>query len=880
MNSKETLNKIVVSIHGMSCASCVSRIEKELLSLDNIEKVEVSLATEKAVIYSDKPLDLKKIQEKIHKIGFEIATLETELQIQGMTCASCSARISRALSKVPGVISANVNLATEKANVIALEDLSPTLLIQAVEKAGFDVINDHTLSIEGMTCASCAARIEKALNRVEGVEHAVVNLATETATIKGGHIDQLLIAVSQVGFHASIKSSDHLVHQKERKQTAFNALKRDFVIALILSIPVFILEMGSHLIPQFHHWVHHFIGLQNSWYLQFFLTALVLIGPGRRFYQLGIPALLRGAPDMNALVAVGTFAAFSYSSIATFFPHWLPNEAVHVYFESAVVIVTLILLGRLLEAKAKGQTSQAIEYLIGLQPKTARVLFDEYYQDIPISQVRRGMQIEIRPGEKIPVDAEVISGQSFVDESMISGEPLAVQKNIQSKVIGGTINQNGHLTVLATEVAEHSVLANIVRLVEQAQGSKLPIQALVDKVTLWFVPMVMLIAIMTCLGWLIWGPEPALSLALVNAVAVLIVACPCAMGLATPTSIMVGTGRAAELGVLFRQGSALQQLKDVKTIALDKTGTLTEGKPSLTDFDVVEGIDSTELLQHIASIEAKSEHPIAHAIVQAAEQKQLALLEVNDFDSITGEGVFAKVLDAEYHIGSENLMHTLGISTAVFSSDLKKYANMGKTPIYVARNHQLVALICVADSIKASTFQAIQELHRLDMKVVMITGDHQHTAEAIAAQLKIDEVYAGVRPEQKANLVKELQSHARVAFVGDGINDAPALAQADVGIAIGTGTDIAIESADVVLMSGNLQGVSTAISLSKATIRNIQQNLFWAFLYNIALIPIAAGLLYPWFGISMSPMFAAAAMAMSSVFVLLNALRLKRFHAV
>lgn len=582
---------------------------------------------------------------------------------------------------------------------------------------------------------------------------------------------------------------------------------------------------------------------------------------------------------MNSLVAVGTLAAYSFSLVATFIPEVLPEGTVNVYYEAAAVIVSLILLGRYFEAKAKGRTSQAIQHLVGMQAKTARVHHNGQVTEVPIAEVTTETIVEIRPGERVPIDGEVIEGQSYIDESMITGEPVPVKKQVGDQVVGGTVNQNGTLNFRATAIGDSSVLAQIIRMVEQAQGSKLPIQALVDKVTMWFVPMVMLLAALTFAVWFIFGPDPALTFALVNAVAVLIIACPCAMGLATPTSIMVGTGRGAEMGVLFRKGEALQALQEVKVIAVDKTGTLTQGKPTLTDFYVQQGFEHEQILRIVASVEAKSEHPIAAAIVQAAEQKDLHLLSITAFESVTGLGIKAEVADQAIYIGADRYMQQLAVDITPFKNEAARLGQEGKTPLYVAIDQKLAAIIAVADPIKDTTYAAITGLHQLGLKVAMITGDNRHTAQAIAAKLHIDQVVAEVLPDGKVDALRQLQQqYGRVAFVGDGINDAPALAQADVGLAIGTGTDVAIEAADVVLMSGSLQGVLNAIALSKATVKNIQQNLFWAFFYNVALIPIAAGVLYPAFGILLSPIFAAGAMALSSVFVLGNALRLKYFQ--
>ncbi len=884
--SNTQLYQTTVQIEGMTCASCVARVEKALKKIEGVVSAHVNLSTEKASISADHVIPCAEIIQKIERAGFKVAQRKFELDIEGMSCASCTARIEKALKKIPEVLEANVNLSTEKAYVTAVSSLQQQVLVKAIQKAGFDVKADQLeLNIEGMTCASCVARVEKALNKVEGVTAASVNLATETAQVSGSNLNiaNLIQAVKKAGYEAQLKTAkvnfaeQQTFQHKKAEETA--SLYRDLWIALALALPVFILEMGSHLLPSFHHFVVHNIGTQNSWYIQFVLTTLVLLFPGRRFYQHGIPALLRLAPDMNSLVTVGTLAAYLFSVIATFFPFLLPQATVHVYFEAAAVIIALILLGRYLEARAKGKTSQAIQYLIGLQPKTARVLQDGQWLDLLISEVQQDMIIEIRPGEKVAVDGVVTSGHSYVDEAMVTGEPVPVAKNTDDRVVGGTINQNGTLQIRATAVGEDSVLAQIIKMVEQAQGAKLPIQAAVDKVTLWFVPAVMGLALLTFIVWFLLGPEPQLSYALVNAVAVLIIACPCAMGLATPTSIMVGTGRAAEMGVLFRKGEALQLLQQTKVVAVDKTGTLTEGKPVMTDFQVLEGFNEQQVLQLIASVEAKSEHPIAYAIVQAAKEQQIELIEVSEFDSITGAGIKAQINNQDIQIGAERLMQQLGLNIEHFAGIASKLGQEGKTPLYAALDGKLAAIIAVADPIKDTSFKAIEELHRQGLKVAMITGDNPHTANAVAQQLKIDHVIAEVLPHEKVDAVKMLQKeHGIVTFVGDGINDAPALAQADVGIAIGTGTDVAIEAADVVLMSGNMQHVATGIGISQATIKNIRQNLFWAFVYNIALIPIAAGILYPFFGILLSPMFAAGAMALSSVFVVSNALRLKLYQ--
>jgi len=810
------------------------------------------------------------------------------LPVSGMTCASCVGRVERAISAIPGVKTASVNLATERADVTFIGAADPQAVVEAIERAGYAVHEETTeLAVQDMTCASCVGRVEKGLRQVPGVIEASVNLATERARVR--HlagvvtIADLEAATEKAGYtsrRVAAAAGGAGDQDAERREAEGRELQRSLLIAAALTLPVFILEMGSHLVPSMHHWVVHTLGLQTSGYIQFALATLVLFGPGLRFFRKGVPALLRGGPDMNSLVSVGTAAAYGYSVVATFAPGVLPQGTANVYFEAAVVIVTLILLGRMLEARAKGRTSQAIRRLVGLQAKTARVERNGATVEIPLEQVTTGDVVLVRPGEKVPVDGQVVEGASYVDESMITGEPVPVSKGVGAEVVGGTLNKTGALSFRVTQVGANTVLAQIIRLVEEAQGSKLPIQAMVDKVTMWFVPAVMAAAVLTFLVWLVFGPSPALTFALVNAVAVLIIACPCAMGLATPTSIMVGTGRAAELGVLFRKGEALQALRDVSVVALDKTGTLTKGRPELTDLVPADGFAYDHVLALVAAVETRSEHPIAEAIVAAAGQRELTLAPVDGFEATPGYGVTATVSGRTVAVGADRFMTRLGLDVSTFLPTAQRLGEEGKSPLYAAIDGRLAAVIAVADPIKDTTPEAIRALHALGLKVAMITGDNAATAAAIARQLGIDDVAAEVLPDGKVAALKTFRANgARVAFVGDGINDAPALAEADVGLAIGTGTDVAIEAADVVLMSGDLRGVTNAIALSQATIRNIKQNLFWAFAYNAVLIPVAAGALYPLNGMLMSPIFAAAAMALSSIFVLGNALRLKRFRA-
>ena len=810
------------------------------------------------------------------------------IPVEGMSCASCVSSIEKAVAKVPGVEKVLVNLATERADVTFKAAPDMPAVIDAIRKAGYDVPSGSAdLAIEGMTCASCVSKVEKALNAVPGVTRASVNLATERAHVElAGQVplSDLIKAVKTAGYEArsldEVRSDAKQETQSDKRDAEALELKKNVILAAVLTLPVFILEMGSHIVPAMHMFVMNTIGMQNSWYFQFVLTTLVLFGPGMRFFKKGIPALLRGTPDMNSLVVVGTAAAWGFSVVATFWSDILPEGTVNVYFEAAAVIVTLILIGRYLEARAKGRTSAAISRLVGLQAKSARVVRDGETVDVPLDDVLVGDIVQVRPGEKVPVDGEVIEGASYVDESMITGEPVPVAKEEGAEVVGGTINKTGAFTFRATKVGRDMVISQIVRMVEDAQADKLPIQAKVDKVTGWFVPAVLAAAALTFVVWLVIGGTGMMGFALVNAIAVVIIACPCAMGLATPTSIMVGTGRAAEFGVLFRRGDALQTLRDASVIAVDKTGTLTQGKPALAHFAVVDGVDKDEALALVAAVEARSEHPIADAIVTAAKEKGLKLADVSAFESVPGFGLKASVAGHEVVIGADRYMAKLGFDVAVFADDASRLGDEGQTPLYAAIDGKLAAIITVADPMKETTPAAIAAMHEQGLKVAMITGDNRRTAQAIAKRLGIDEVVAEVLPDGKVEALKRLSADGkRIAFVGDGINDAPALAAADVGIAIGTGTDIAIESADVVLMSGDLRGVVNAIAISKATIRNISENLFWAFAYNVALIPVAAGILYPFTGTLLSPVLAAGAMALSSIFVLSNALRLKGFKS-
>ncbi|MEM8553286.1 MAG: heavy metal translocating P-type ATPase [Pseudomonadota bacterium] len=738
--------------------------------------------------------------------------------------------------------------------------------------------------IGGMSCAACSGRVERALEAVPGVEDAVVNLATHRARVVGEVRPEMIrAAVEAVGFEARVSDGEaERSTVRQERDAEMVALRRDLVLASICTLPVFVLEMGSHLIPAFHHFVMGTIGMQASWLIQWGLTTFVLAIPGRRFFAHGIPALLRGSPEMNSLVAVGTSAAYLYSMVATFLPSWLPAGSVHVYFEAAAVIVTLILLGRWLEARARGRASQAIERLVQLQPQTARVWIGKTFQARDVGDVFPGDIIEVRAGDRVPVDGTVATGEGYVDEAMVTGEPLPVAKSAGDALIGGTVNQATRLTMRAEAVGRDTLLSQIIQIVEQAQGDKLPIQAMVDRVTRVFVPVIMGFAALTFVVWLWLGPEPALALAAVNAVAVLVIACPCAMGLATPMSIMVGTGRGAELGILFRKGDALQALQSVKAVAFDKTGTLTQGRPSLTDVSVVDGWDRGGLLAHVAAVEASSSHPVAQAMVRAAHDQGVPDLSAAEISEMPGKGVTGTVAGKSVSIGTLVFMRDLGVHISdQWVTSAETLAADGNTAVYVSVSGQFVGLLAVSDPIKPSSRAVVQALRQQGLAVAMVTGDTAPAAQAVARQIGIDHVVAEVLPGGKVDAVQDLQRQfGAVAFVGDGINDAPALATADVGLALSTGTEIAVEAAEVVLVAGSVQAVPAAIALSWKTLQNIRQNLFWAFAYNAALVPVAAGVLYPAFGLLLSPMLAAGAMAASSVFVVMNALRLSRFSAI
>lgn len=744
---------------------------------------------------------------------------------------------------------------------------------------------ETTLSVGGMTCAACTARVERALTATPGVARVSVNLATERAVIEfdpgEANPEALAEVIRDAGYDVlDIAGGQTERHDAEReaRERERQVLQRRLGVAAAFTVPLFLLEMVPMMIPPLHRALMQVVSHQTIWLISFVLASVVQFGPGRKFYAQGWAAVRHRSPDMNTLVMLGTSAAYGYSVVATFLPSILPAGATHVYYEASATIITLVLLGKFFEAQAKGRTSSAIDALMRLRPTTAIRLVGGQEEVVEVDTLMRGDLVRLKPGVRVPVDATVVEGESFVDESMITGEPVPVRKSAGDGVVGGTVNQNGVMTVKVDRVGADTVLAQIIRLVEDAQASKPAIQALADKVVAVFVPVVLLIATLTFGIWMALAPAPALTMALVAAVSVLIIACPCAMGLATPTSIMVATGKAAEMGVLFRRGEALQTLSEVDTLVFDKTGTLTEGAPKLTDRHVVAGQDEAEVLRLVAAVESLSEHPLGRSFVEACPGEQP---KVEGFKSVTGRGVSGRVEGKLVLVGSARLLDDEGIDATGLEDQAGAYAREGKTPVYVAIDHCAIGVFAVADPPKEHSANVVKHLHANGIRVVMLTGDRKATAEAIARSLGIDQVIAEVMPDQKAAAIKDLQAAGRrVAFVGDGINDAPALAQADVGIAIGTGTDVAIESADVVLMSGDVRGVPNALTASKATIRNIKQNLFWAFGYNAALIPLAAGAFYPFVKVLLSPMLAAAAMGVSSVFVVTNALRLRGLKRV
>lgn len=808
-------------------------------------------------------------------------TQELRIGVGGMSCASCVTRVERAIASQPGVEAATVNLAAQTA-VVRFDQADIPQLIETVRSVGYEpIVETANIGVSGMTCASCVARVERAIMALPGVLVATANLSTESVsvdflpdTVSRGRITQ---AIGEAGYQAEPGEAVRDEGRK-RQERELTALKRDLLLAGSLTAPLLAISMLPMFFPGAKTMLHSLLPIAVWHWLEFLLATPVLLWAGQRFLSQGWAELRHLAPGMNSLVMIGSSAAYVYSLVVLIWPAVFPEGTANLYFEAAAVIVTLILLGRYLEALAKGRTSEAIRHLVRLQPKEARVVREHRELEIPVEAVVPGDLVLVRPGERIPVDGIVVDGSSYVDESMISGEPVPVRKQTDNEVVGGTVNQTGAFRYRASRVGADTLLAQIIRLVEEAQAGKPPIQRLADRIAAVFVPIVMVVALITFAAWFLFGPEPALSFAFVAAVSVLLIACPCAMGLATPTAVMVATGRGAALGTLFRRGPALEALARVDTVVLDKTGTITQGKPTLTDFEG-HGMVEDAALALVAAVERYSEHPIAGAIVQAARERGLDISEAQEAEAVPGYGLQAHVNGVLIAVGSDRFMKKLGIDITAVSSRLEHLAAQGGTPVLASADGKLIALLCVADPPKDSSKEALSAMHALDLSTVMLTGDNRRTAEAVAQTVGIDRVVAEVLPDAKAAEVKRLQeAGAQVAFVGDGINDAPALAQADVGIAIGTGTDIAIEAGDVILMSGELTGAVNAIALARQTLKTIRVNFFWAYAYNVVLIPLAAGLLYPLTGWLLNPMLAAAAMSVSSLFVVTNSLRLRRYR--
>ncbi len=840
---------------------------------ENPEEYLKSEEKEKEQVLPEKEVEPEPEKER------EAKSERIDIPIVGMSCATCVTTIQRGLAGLKGVEKANVNFATSKATVIFQPQLvKPEDFISSVRKSGYEVGTvSLELPIQGIECASCVQKIEKALLQTRGVTKAVVNLATEKAKVEylpsETNLEEVKRAIESTGYKVlefepseEIEDPERLIREREYKK-----LKIKFIAGLVLGLFVF-LGSSRHWFP----WIPSFLG---NFYVLWALATPVQFWIGWQFYKGAWGAFKHRNAEMNTLIAVGTSAAYLYSVAATLFPSFFEAGGIkpEVYFDTSALIIVLILLGRLLEARAKGQTSEAIKKLMGLSPKTARVIREEKEIDIPVEEVLVGDTIIVRPGEKIPVDGIVKEGKSAVDESMITGESIPVKKKAGDEVMGATINKTGSFKFQATKVGKDTALAQIIKLVQDAQGSKAPIQRLADVISGYFVPIVISIAIATFVIWFNFGPFPALTFALLTFVAVMIIACPCALGLATPTAVMVGTGKGAEKGILIKGGESLETAHKLDTIVFDKTGTLTRGAPEITDIVTQNDYSEEEILKYAASAEKVSEHPLAEAIIKRAKEKKIELHDPKNFNAIEGHGIEADVDGKKVLLGNLKLMQKQQIVVRDLEEKAEELAGDGKTPMYISLEGKATGLIAVADTLKENSLQAVEKLKKLGLEVIMLTGDNKKTAEAIARKAGIDRVLPEVLPEDKVHEIKSLQSGGRrVAMVGDGINDAPALAQADVGIAIGSGTDVAMEASDITLIKGDLRGVVSAIELSKRTIKIIKQNLFWAFFYNTAGIPLAAGVLYPFFGILLNPIFASAAMAFSSVSVVSNSLRLRR----
>lgn len=816
-----------------------------------------------------------------------MATLS--LSIDGMTCMHCVKRVQVALRRRPGVSKARVNL-LEKLAVVDYDpgQIGPKDLLEAVKEEGFQPGPAKLrMSVKGLRCASCVTQVESALTSTAGVISATVNVATSVADIEyqpgQTSLADITSAVEDSGYELvpAVAASESSVdrHADEQAQE-YRGLMRKFWFAAIVSIPVMIFSYPDFF-PGLREWMP--MGSTNRrivWGLLGLATLPVLLWSGSQFYTGMWAALKHRTANMHTLIASGITAAFMYSAVAVLFPQWFPTQALaEAFWDVSTVVVALVVLGMALEVKAKGKTSEAIKKLVGLQAKTARVVRDGKEFDIPVEEVVVGDKIVVRPGDKVPVDGLVVSGSSSLDESMITGESMPVEKGVGDEVIGATLNKTGSFTFEATRVGKDTALANIIRMVQDAQGSKAPIQRVVDQVAAYFVPTVMILGLLAFIVWYNVGPEPRIVFSIIVFVTTLIIACPCALGLATPTSLTVGIGKGAENGILIRSGDALQTAKRLNAIVLDKTGTITKGEPELTDVLSLGDFSEDELLGLTAALERGSEHPLGEAIVRGAKSRHLVLATATDFAAIPGHGVYGRVDGHEILLGNSRLLSDRDIDSADLMADWERLAADGKTPMYIAIDNKAAGLIAVADTVKDDSAKAVKALQSMGLEVVMITGDNERTANAIARRVGIERVLADVLPQEKAHQIKGLQLEGKiVAMVGDGINDAPALAQANVGMAIGTGTDVAIEASDITLIKGSLAGVVTAMEISQATMRNVYQNLFGAFIYNVLGVPVAMGVLYPFMGLLLSPLIAAAAMAFSSVTVVTNANRLRYFN--
>ncbi|MFZ5894603.1 MAG: heavy metal translocating P-type ATPase [Myxococcota bacterium] len=816
---------------------------------------------------------------------------QVDLAVGGMTCASCVRRVEKAVPKVPGVQEATVNLVTNRASVsYDPAATAPEAIAKAIEAAGYEVpqtIADTPveLRIAGMTCAACVRRVEKALRGVPGADEVSVNLVTHRAQIRGSaalELPTLIAAVRKAGYDAEPLQNDHSTsalradRTPEREAQEQRAIRNDLLVAAALAVPLLVLAMSHGAIP----------GTETTMgrWLQFALATPIVFGPGRRFLRLAWAAAKHRSADMNTLVSMGVLSAWAYSTVALLFPRLFPHGThgvlPHLYFEAAAAILGFVLLGKLLETRARKHLSDAVRGLVQLVPDTAhRLRSDGEEDDVPVDALTLGDRVSVRPGERVPTDGKVVEGQSAIDESMLTGESLPVDKAEGASVYAGTLNQSGSVTFEVTRTGGNTALARIVQAVEQAQGSRAPIARLADVVSGYFVPIVIGVATVAMLAWLAVDPSAnGFAVAVERFVAVLMIACPCALGLATPAAVAVGTGRGAELGILVKGGAVLEAASHINTVLVDKTGTLTAGKPVLTDVIDISGSGEQSLLTDVAAVERQSEHPVARAIVAGALARGASSQRATDFSMVAGAGVEARVEGRRVRVGTSRWLADAGIATTALDARAEELATTGRTPSFVARDGKLAGLIAVADRPTAEARRAIEELKALDIEVAMVSGDRQSTADAIAAELGIERVFAEVRPEGKARLVAAERERGRVvAMVGDGINDAPALAQANVGIAVGTGTDIALAAADIGLLRGGIGSLPQALALARSTLRTIRQNLFWAFAFNVVAIPIAAGALYPFTGLLLSPVLASAAMSLSSVAVLTNSLRLRKF---